>query len=204
MASQNAAAFKFGSSALASFFLCLRHCYGPSQDYFQESGRAVRDGSLCNVILYYYPGCLLGHVSPTMNEYCKQSTMCRRTYPPAQFNFSVKQSENFLSHHCCDICSASWLPCSYQLQPLETMTCSGVSIATDEDEGCRVVTPEQKKQLWLKLYEFRDQQCTLQGDLNISLYVGVNVALGLTPQVIESVVNNCEYINSDTLNKNAF
>ena len=176
--------------------------YGPSrdiEDYVQETGRAGRDGSQCDVILYYYPGCLLEYVSPSIKEYCKQSTVCRREFLLTQFNFSVKHPENFLSHCCCDVCGASCnchSPCPFQLPPPETTNRSDISIATDDDEGRRVVTSSQREQLRLKLHEFREHHLALHGNLDIPLYVGVDIALGLTRQVIESVVNHCEYIHS--------
>ena len=55
--------------------------YGPSsgiEDYVQESGNAGRDGQPCRAILCIYPGCLLGHITKEMKDYCKiDSTTCQ-------------------------------------------------------------------------------------------------------------------------------
>ena len=42
-------------------------------DYFQESDWAGRDGIESKAVLYYYPTCLIGHVSKAMREYCSLS-----------------------------------------------------------------------------------------------------------------------------------
>ena len=56
--------------------------YGPSadvDDYFQESGRVGRDGKASEAVIFQYPGCLLGHVTDKMKQYCKlDSYKCRR------------------------------------------------------------------------------------------------------------------------------
>ena len=61
--------------------------FGPSSDiddYFQESGRAGRDGIESEAVLFVYPGCLLGHVSKAMKNYCT-SQQCRRQNILANF-----------------------------------------------------------------------------------------------------------------------
>ena len=49
--------------------VCTVIHFGPASDvddYFQESGRAGRDGVQSSVVLYLYPGSLFGHVSKVM------------------------------------------------------------------------------------------------------------------------------------------
>ena len=56
---------------------------GPPTDtdeYFQECGRAGRDGSKSFAILYLFGGYTIGRVSPKMKEYCKLSEGCQRKF----------------------------------------------------------------------------------------------------------------------------
>ena len=77
-------------------------------DYFQESGRAGRDERESNAILYYYPACLIGHVSRTMKQYCKQDDKCRRQMLQQSFVGGIDTSTTEdLKHNCCDVCTKS-------------------------------------------------------------------------------------------------
>ena len=80
--------------------------YGPAadvDDYFQESGRAGRDGLSSTAILYLYPGCLLGNVSKDMKEYC-QATKCRRLALLSYFGHRQTIFDESSMHKCCDVC----------------------------------------------------------------------------------------------------
>ena len=80
--------------------------YGPStdvDDYFQECGRAGRDGGHCLAILYCYPCCTLGHVSPAMKDYCASEDTCRRKHLLDHFRYVPQEYP--VKHMCCDVCS---------------------------------------------------------------------------------------------------
>ena len=97
--------------------------YGPSsdiEDYLQESGRAGRDGCDCHAVLYVYPTCTVGHVSPAMKEYCQQTTPCQRNVLLGHFGFTAQTQ--LVIHKCCDIRHKTciYLFCSL---PIETFSC---------------------------------------------------------------------------------
>jgi len=74
-------------------------------DYFQECGRAGRDGIQSNAILYLYPGCLTGHVSNNMKEYCKLEDKCHRRMLLQKFIGGIDTSTTGnVKHNCCDVC----------------------------------------------------------------------------------------------------
>ena len=68
--------------------------YGPStvDDYFKESGRAGRDGTPSEAMIFHCPGCLLGHVMKKMKGYCKLTEdKCRRVELLSHFPSSATE-----------------------------------------------------------------------------------------------------------------
>lgn len=172
---------------------------GDIDDYFQQSGRAGRDGLLSRAILYLYPGCLLGHVSPDMKTYCKlEEDRCYRKELLEHFTGDIDLSVvGEAKHNCCDLCAMK-----YECSKCPTWLPGALS-NMDTSEGdalpVRAVTSAQKDKLRRCLIEFRNSrlrtafnQCT-----DTPLYIGLEVACGLPKGMIESVVNSCEYIVYD-------
>ena len=93
--------------------------YGPSKDvddYLQESGRGGRNGELSHAILYTYPGCTLGYVSPAMKKYVSNTDTCRRRLLLEQFP-GLHQFDTLDQHSCCDVCTRECqcqTPCFFQ------------------------------------------------------------------------------------------
>ena len=48
-------------------------------NYLQESGHAERSREASHAVLYVYPGCTLGYVSPDMKRYVANNEKCRRS-----------------------------------------------------------------------------------------------------------------------------
>ena len=92
--------------------------YGPSRDiddYLQESGRAGRNGEDSHAVLYVYPGCTLGYVSPAMKRYVGNTEKCRRSL--LLESFPGQHKIGVCEHNCCDVCTLSCKcnsPCTYQ------------------------------------------------------------------------------------------
>ena len=177
--------------------------FGPPadvDDYFQESGRAGRDGIESNAILYYYPTCLIGHVSKNMimREYCKLNDNCRRKYLLRYFMGSPSTTVvGNIPYNCCDNCTVNCncsleCPLQYKMQQLHLD-----EVHVDDQVPVRVVSQVERDQLRQRLSEFRDsvmqslhQQC--EGK---PLYVGLDLVCGLPSHMVDTVVNNCEFLS---------
>ena len=80
---------------------------GSVDQYVQESGREGRDGCLCEVVLYLYPGSTRGKINLEMKGYCKNAKQCHLNqlmqYFPGQFELPQQK------YLCCDLCATTCL-----------------------------------------------------------------------------------------------
>ena len=88
--------------------------FGPPatlDDYFQEAGRADRDGGQSEAILVIYLKCLNSkHIAKSVKEYAKNKVTCKRKLLLSSFNLS---SNKFVAslHLCFDICQIKCVCC---------------------------------------------------------------------------------------------
>ncbi len=173
--------------------------YGPSSDvddYLQEAGRAGRDGCPSNAILYNFPGCTLGHVSPAMKKYTVNEDTCRRSL--LLQSFAGNHEVNVHHHTCCDICMHTCLcatPCSYQAVRAE-VGATGISETVDDSHVMTPVrhpTAEQLQELEKRLHALKDERSSA---VDVPLYVGHEIAMGFPLYIIEAVLTQAEYIAS--------
>ena len=181
--------------------------FGPPadmDDYFQECGRAGRDGLESNVILDLYPGCLIGHVSNNMKEYCKSEDKCRRRMLLHNFIGGIDTSTiGNIKHNCCDVCTRECtcsVECPVQARVQQVkLNCASDDDDDDEDgeEFVRTVTPAERRLLRTRLMEFRDIVLHSTHELceGMSTYVGDDIVCGLPTEMVDSVVDNCEFIS---------
>ena len=93
--------------------------YIPSADvdeYMQEAGHAEMGSTGSNAILYCYPGCTLGHVSPAMKRYTINDDVCRHSLLLQSFGGCYDMTQLHI-HSCGDVSTRTCVcasPCSYQ------------------------------------------------------------------------------------------
>ena len=177
--------------------------YGPAadiDDYFQESGRAGRDGASSLSILYIYPGSLIGRVSAAMKQYCR-SHECRRRDLLRYFSFG-----NFrpVDHTCCDVCRSQCACGGGQSDFLPSAAETPLSQKDEysddhEDEWTvREVSEEQRHQLRvnLKLYQ---QSLVTDAEDDDELVIPTcleAIAGGLSDEMIDTIVEHCHLLAS--------
>ena len=175
--------------------------FGPSagvEEYLQETGRAGRDGALSNAILYFYPGCLFGHVSSEMKTYCKlDSDKCRRASLLRPFSCNKGADSNLLLHNCCDLCTQRCECGNDALHQPVNFAAHDISLPT-EKEVCPVrdVSDSQRQQLRQALLKFRSSLLQNCGLSDASLYIGQDLASGMPLSLIDSIVDSCHLFES--------
>ena len=115
--------------------------FGPSltiEDYFQETGRAGRNGEQSYAVLINYTGCTRSRsITSSMKQYLRNESFCRRKILLSIFGMT---SHTVSKELCCDICSSEDLEL---LRGFETLSCqdsdsedSSVDSSGDHNLGC--------------------------------------------------------------------
>ena len=177
--------------------------YGPPADmdnYFQECGRARCDGLESNAILYPYPGCLIGHVSNNMKQYCTLENTCRRKALLQNFIGGIDTTTiGSMKHNCCDICTCECtcsVECPFQahIQQIEPKDSSDDD-DDDDEEVVRTVTQAERDVLRTCLIRNIILHSTHERCEGMSTYVGFDMVCGLPFEMIDSVVNSLHQIH---------
>ena len=181
--------------------------YGPSSDvddYVQEAGRAGRDKKFSHAIIYKYPYSMVGHVSKLMKEYVHLDKGCRRKFLMKQFT-SKEIPYDGPKHMCCDLCTVHCQcdnPCPYNPPHAETLS---LTTEHNTDSNCtaiqvRQLSDQQRLVLKAKLLEFRQTILATSHDIvctyTVPLYVGEDIACGLSENIIDSILESCNFIET--------
>ena len=125
-----------------------------------------------------------------MKDYCKiDSTTCDRTQLLTHFN-ALPTSDRT---KCCDVCCGSDESCDL-FNP--SVQISDTALVDSDDD--RFVSPEQRALIKVKLTELRSRILFSAVESNIPLYTGLDLATGLPISLIDSIVDNCHKIHSET------
>ena len=134
-----------------------------------------------------------------MKEYCKSEDKCRRKLLLQNFIGGIDTTTvGNVKHNCCDFCTRECMctaKCPVRTH-LQQSTCTSDDDDTDEEEFVRIVTQAQRDLLRTRLMEFRDMvlHSTREQCEGMSTYVGFDIVSGLPSEMIDSVVDNCEFV----------
>ena len=132
-------------------------------NYFQEAGRAGRDGGKREAILVIHPKCFnSNHIAKFVTEYAKNKVNCRRKLLLSSFNSSGNKFVALL-HFCCDICQMKCLCCGNSCH-YESSIKLGVNIDQTRPVSPVIQLPETGRELLKKqLFKIREQCFSCSG-----------------------------------------
>ncbi|XP_020913801.1 uncharacterized protein LOC110251428 [Exaiptasia diaphana] len=161
--------------------------------YYQEMGRAGRDGKPATASMFYNNSDIARNVpgmTESMRSFCLTDEHCLRK---TLINYlgSVPAFHG-LSHLCCSNCAKS-CSCEDCLDTIAMLSCSDV-VRTNmkkTDKKVRMLSKESKHKISKKLKEYR-----LKLGSRRKRFGSIDTSTGFTIQLIDSIINNCEYISS--------
>ena len=167
--------------------------------YVQESGRGGRDNERAVAIMYYSEHDLR-NVSEDMKLYCQNVTKCRRSI--LMESFGIENAEDLQlqqNHQCCDICArvCTCLECTAALLQLSPWKFSSkgrevnaYTHTTDHDVPVELPTAVKLK-IKKNTEWYRYKVCERIERPAVSLLIGLELATGLSNELIENVVSHC-------------
>ncbi|XP_061186069.1 ATP-dependent DNA helicase RecQ-like [Saccostrea echinata] len=167
--------------------------------FMQESGRAGRDNSPSQSIVYYHPiDVSVTATDDQMRQYCKLKS-CRRHYLILHFSpENMKAVQGTPKHFCCDNCAIS---CDCQHCPVDfysffpneddsiVMAAAG---QYDDNKSYRTITDEKRETLTVSLHEMR--KSLLQSECYEPTILPAEILTGLSDTVIKNIVSNAHYM----------
>ena len=164
------------------------------ESYYQEIGQGGRDGKSTKAFLYYNGQDIAANkpgMTGEMKNFCLESE-CLRKRLMTYLGTCETKSRNYVPSCCSNClrkcqCAAGSESTSTALTELTKQLLSVELIAT---QPIRTVSDEQRSKIGSILEQYRIHQGTRERSGSIDL------ATGFTHRLINSVVKNCEYINS--------
>ena len=149
------------------------------ETFFQESGRAGRDGRPATSTLYFNNndiGANIEGMEPIMKDYCKNPrNTCRRKIVLNHFGFGIPSAQE--KHSCCDICRND-CQCSECVELHKGVLALGNICITDRN---LLLSGNQVEEIKLELIRYKEE---VEASDN---YLCLSMCSGLTMEVIDEV-----------------
>ena len=166
------------------------------ESYYQEIGRGGRDGKSTKAFLYYNGQDIAANKPGMTNEmrnFCLDESECLRKRLMAYLGSCGTKSKTD-AHSCCSNCfrKCQCAACSESTSTaLTELTKQQLSVGRIASQPIRTVSDEQRSKIGSILKQYRIHLGTTR-----QRFGSIDLATGFTHSLINSVVKNCEYINS--------
>lgn len=169
------------------------HCEVPRtmESYYQEIGRAGRDGKPAKAILYFNATDIAPNkpgMTEEMRNFCLDEDTCMRKCILSYLGSKI--SNSYSANNCCSNCQEN--------TDRTYLSATSISLVHDplSEEKChpsavRVTTQEQRVQLLVKLKQYRRKLGSSR-----CKFGSIDLNTGVTLQLLSEITAKCEYVSS--------